>query len=357
MSNRKLIGGMFFGCLILAGMACATFQPVGAPQPTAISAGQGTDPQDEMEYGGSRQEPNPPGELVPAFTISVEVTDYVRGIEAWEMLYQINTLVDRLPEGREYACVRMVVVNDLPGLSREISQYSFYLTGDRHVRYPIAGIVTPKPVLGGELAYGEQMHGWSCYLVPVDEENLMAVVDLTGFTRLDGEFLTYIGLTEDASVSPSDEVYQASSAGRWESAPAVWGEAVATEMWQIRVLDVIRGEEAYKRILEANQFNRQPPEGMEYLMAYVEAAYFGDEDSLGQIDALTFESFGERGERYDTPSVVDPIPALDYELYPGGRTTGWVVVLAGVDEGGMVLVYSPRGVYDQEAVRYLSLEQ
>jgi len=356
MTRRKKVLFVFFSSLILAGMACATFPLVGGSTPTPTPATEGAGTQDEMEYGGSRQDPYPPGELVPAFTISVEVADFVRGIEAWEMLYQINTLTDRLPEGQEYACVRMVVVNDLPGLSRKISQYGFYLTGERHVRYPVAGIVTPKPVLGGELAYGEQIHGWSCYLVPVGEENLMVVVDLPGFSRSDGEFLTYIGLTEDASVTPSDEVYQPGSAGRWESAPAVWGEAVQTEMWEIRVLDVIRGEEAYERILEANQFNRQPPEGMEYLMVFVEAAYYGEGDALGEIDALTFKTFGERGELYAAPSVVDPMPALDYEFYPGGRTAGWVVMLAGVDETGMVLVYSPRGVYEDEAVRYLSLE-
>jgi len=34
-----------------------------------------------------------------------------------------------------------------------------------------------------------------------------------------------------------------------------------------------------------------------------------------------------------------------------------VVVLAGVGEDGIVLVYEPRGVYDQDAARYLSLEK
>ena len=351
---------LFFTGLILAGMACTTFLPTSNPmpianptQPVPVVGGE----MDASTFGGSRQVPFPPGELVPAFTISVEVADWARGLEAWQILSEINTGIDRLPEGREYACVRMIVVNDLRGLPRQISRYGFYLTGDQHVRYPVEDIVTPKPVLGGELAYGEQMRGWSCYLVPVREENLMVVVDLTGFSRSDGEFLTYIGLTEDASVTPAAVEFEVSGAGLNPDSPVEWGQKVATEFWVLRVLDVIRGEEAFEMILEANQFNRQPPEGKEYLMVYVEAAYFGEGDTLGEIDGLAFESFGVRGERYDSPSVVDPQPALDNEFYPGGRVSGWVVVLAGIEEEEMVLVYKPRGVYEDGAERYLSLDK
>jgi hypothetical protein len=44
---------------------------------------------------------------------------------------------------------------------------------------------------------------------------------------------------------------------------------------------------------------------------------------------------------YELPSAVTPNPVLNRWLYPGGETTGWVLLQSAVDETELKAVFEP----------------
>jgi hypothetical protein len=85
-----------------------------------------------------------------------------------------------------------------------------------------------------------------------------------------------------------------------------------------------RGEEAWDRILEANQFNEPPPESMEYLLLYAHVDYLpGASDEALQLDQWDFRIVS-LNQILKPPSVVEPEPMLDLEFFPGASGGGWM---------------------------------
>ena len=56
---------------------------------------------------------------------------------------------------------------------------------------------------------------------------------------------------------------------------------------------------------------------------------------------------------YGPPSIVEPEPALDHTLYPGGSAEGWLIVQSTIAEKGLMLVFEPSSGSDDRW--YLSL--
>jgi hypothetical protein len=101
-----------------------------------------------------------------------------------------------------------------------------------------------------------------------------------------------------------------------------WGQLTDAE---ITLLNVKRGATAWSAIQEANQFNSEPEEGMEYLLAKFRFKVIKTSDdksySLGSYD---FSAISENGVVYDSPFVVLPSPELSGDLYAGATKEGWV---------------------------------
>jgi len=87
-----------------------------------------------------------------------------------------------------------------------------------------------------------------------------------------------------------------------------------------------RGEEAWSRILEANQFNDPPPEGMEYLLVYAHVDYLpGVSDEALLLDEWDFRIVSQNQILKPT-SVVEPDPIFDLEFFPGASDGGWMAL-------------------------------
>ena len=63
--------------------------------------------------------------------------------------------------------------------------------------------------------------------------------------------------------------------GTGRSNPVPLGEVGQAGDWEIQVLEVVRGDDAYNRLIEANQFNDPAPQGMEYAVVNVRVKYNG----------------------------------------------------------------------------------
>ena len=138
------------------------------------------------------------------------------------------------------------------------------------------------------------------------------------------------------------------------SSPAI--SLVTTDDWEITVLEVIRGEEAWNMALATNQFNEAPAEGMEYIVAKVHVRYIGTEDEAAALDGTFFKSTGSASVLYDAPPIVDPEPQLEAYLYPGGEFEGWITVQVAVGETGVMLVFEPWFDFSGDNKRFIALE-
>jgi hypothetical protein len=127
--------------------------------------------------------------------------------------------------------------------------------------------------------------------------------------------------------------------------PAPMSEAVTTAGWEIRVVEVLRGEAALARLEEVSSFNGAPEEpGLEWAVLRIHASRVGDSPEEMRIAKSFFSSAGSDGTLYDRPKITEvtnPEPELDAVLEPGGESEGWITVFAPQGDRGVVLVIQP----------------
>ncbi|SHE89321.1 protein of unknown function [Caldanaerobius fijiensis DSM 17918] len=92
---------------------------------------------------------------------------------------------------------------------------------------------------------------------------------------------------------------------------------------KVTVTDIIRGEEAWKMVENANMFNEPPKDGYEYLLAKIKFELI-DAQNAYDLSQASFKLVSEKGKVYDTPLIVAPDPSIDTSLYKGASHEGWV---------------------------------
>jgi hypothetical protein len=272
----------------------------------------------------------------------IQVLEVLRGADAWSQIEAANMFNEPAPEGQAYLLVKLHVrclYDD--DETHWISESDFGVTGDRLIQYTPAEAVAPEPVLDAELYGGGETEGWAVYLVDAEEKNLMLVVDEV--FNFDAGRRRYIALQPGASVGIPETLYdlKPNELGTARDTPAPLGETVRTANWEITVQETVIGEPAWTQIQAANEFNDPPEEGRQYVLAKVHAHYIGTEERPVNIDEYVFQSTGSAGTLYELPSAVTPNPVLNRWLYPGGETTGWVLLQSAVDETELKAVFEP----------------
>jgi len=308
--------------------------------------------------GMSRSNPAPATNVVSAPNWDVQVLEVVRGDEAWQAIQAANQFNEPPPDGWEYILVKLWVKSTASDSEdHSIGSGDFKITGDRLIRYTSASVVEPDPPLDARLFADGETQGWTAYLVNQAEDSLILIVD--ELWNFDEDRFRFIALDEGTFITVSPELHgiEPSDLGTDRASPAPFGETVTTEDWQVTVLEVVRGDEAWKMVQEANQFNDPPDEGMEYVAARVNVRYINTTDKAETIGGSSFKTVGSANTLYDLPPVVDPEPALDVALFPGGEYEGWVVLQAAQGETGLTLVFEPLFDFSGKNRRFLSLEK
>ncbi len=339
--------------------AAATLTPGSASSPQAeatatATAGPTATP---VPVGAGRSNPIPFGEsgISQDGEWELQVLDVIRGEEAWNQVSAANQFNEPPPPGMEY--VMMNVRVKYTGTSAEeqiINTTVFQSTGDAGVRWPNPFVVTPAPELSAEVFSGGEATGWVVLEAREGEGNLMAIFD--AFLSFEEGDEVYIALQAGAMM-PIVEGRQAApnQLGVDRLNPAPFGEHVITDIWELWVSEVIRGDEAQQRISDAFEFNEAPPEGQEFIMAFVHAHNVQGGASTEEITTFSFASTGANSIIYDHVFVVEPEPPLAYAVYPGGEAAGWVVVVADIGETDMALVFND--LYFSGDTRYLALTE
>ena len=315
------------------------------PQPTSTPT--------PLPIGLSRNYPYPSSKVVSTANWEVQVIETKRGDEAWRDIDAANMFNMAPPEGMEYILVKLHVKNiSTDNDEHSISNCDFSITGNRLINYTcgIAMVVEPEPRLDAKLFTGGEVEGWAGYLISRGENNLILVL---------GENpVQYIALDEGASIKISPDLagIMPTNLGTTRNDPALRTEKVTTQDWELSVIDVVRGDEAWSMIQKANEYNDPPAEGMEYIAVELHARYIGTEEMAERLDAWDFSATGSANVLYDYKYVQEPFPPLYFSYYPGGEHEGWIVVQVAKGETGIILVYKPLTEYSDDNRRYLSLE-
>jgi hypothetical protein len=307
--------------------------------------------------GMSRSNPYPMTELVSAPNWNIQVLEVVRGNDAWNMIQSANMFNDPAPDGMEYVLVKISAESTYTDSDEHsIGTSDFDLTGDKLIRYSTASVVEPDPELDGQLYAGGKTEGWAAFSVSKGESNLILIYDeLFNFEK---DRYRYIALDEGASISIPEELtgITPNELGLTRQNPASSSDIVITDNWQISVNQVVRGDEAWSMAQDANQFNDQPADGMEYIAVNITAKNLSRDDEATNIDGNFFKTTGSANILYSLPFVVDPEPTLDAYLYPGGEYSGWVVLQVQKGETDVMLVFEPTFSFSDDELRFIALE-
>jgi len=110
--------------------------------------------------------------------------------------------------------------------------------------------------------------------------------------------------------------------------------------------------DAWPTIYDANMFNAEPDEGMEYVIVMMRVKNLGDPSKTKRVTSWDFRVVGERGTIYDSSMMLVLDNALSVEFFGGGVAEGRLVLQVMRGEKHLVLIYDSG--LDTEA-RYLSL--
>ncbi len=338
----------------------ATPIPTVTPLPTATPLPTDTPtpaPTATPDPGQSRSNPLPPNAVVQSGDWQVQLLDSKRGEEAAQLIRDANQFNKPAPEGKEYLLVKAHAKSlHTDGQSHRISGGDFKLTGDRLTRYLATGVVPPKPSLQAELFPGGESEGWIAYTIGSNENQLMVEFDQLGNSD---DRPVFIALKPDTAlaVDPSLNALTPTDSGRTHEQPAALNETLITDDWQLTVLEAVRGSKAFEMAQAVNRYNDPPATGMEYLAVRARVKNLNPQDRFVMLDSGLFKSIGDKKVLYNAPAVVDPEPALQAYLYPGGEAEGWVILQIGQGEGQVQIVFDPWLGAGQINRRYIALPE
>ena len=110
---------------------------------------------------------------------------------------------------------------------------------------------------------------------------------------------------------------------------------------EIQTVAVIRGDRAFEILQLVNRFNREPAEGMEYVLVLVRARYVkGPVDATDYFSYEDFRTISGEGLSYVTPYFLWPAqPVLASIMYPGALVQGWTTWQVATDDPNPVLTF------------------
>lgn len=112
---------------------------------------------------------------------------------------------------------------------------------------------------------------------------------------------------------------------------------------ELTLLDVTRGSDALAIALNANQFNTEPAEGKEYLLARFKIrALSSENDAKIDINNSSFTLVSEDGNAYDSFTTISGIQPTLREMYAGGSQEGYACFEVNKDDKYPSIVFLER---------------
>ncbi|CQR51494.1 hypothetical protein [Paenibacillus riograndensis] len=113
---------------------------------------------------------------------------------------------------------------------------------------------------------------------------------------------------------------------------------------QVSITQIIRGDEAWKMISEANSLNSPAKDGYEYILAKANVKIISNKKSTdAAVDVWNgdFKLVSSSGTDYDyLMSIVLPEPNIDAKVYAGSSKEGWVAFQVKKDDPSPVISFA-----------------
>jgi hypothetical protein len=112
---------------------------------------------------------------------------------------------------------------------------------------------------------------------------------------------------------------------------------------KITVLEVVRGEEAWKLIKEASASNKPVPAGYGYVLARIRFEYYARGTPglcIHELRPGQFMACSAEGNDYKAPSVTPPKPEMRRSLRSGESWEGWVAFSVAQHDNKPLMSYS-----------------
>lgn len=145
-------------------------------------------------------------------------------------------------------------------------------------------------------------------------------------------------VSENGEKQETKEEPEESKFGTRKNPVPLGQEVKVGENWNVELIEIV--PDAWSIIKKENQFNEQPEEGHQYVMAKFKITYVGEESGTPWVD-LTIKYIGNDGNTYDSEYVVIPKALSDIgEQFSGASAEGNVDWSVSKDalEGGTILV-------------------
>jgi hypothetical protein len=200
------------------------------------------------------------------------------------------------------------------------------------------------------------------YLVAVGEANLILQVEDLGGSSSASPVFVALDAGASLKVDPALRAIKPTKIGADAREPAALGEKVTTEDFEVTVREMVRGDAAYARLLEANKFNDPPKDGTEYLLAFVEVRSISTKDNTVLVSGSDFYSVIAGAPDVEATalkytSAVEPAPELSFYLYPGGQAAGWVAVAIPKNNPNVRLVFASSFGSNDLNTRYFAINK
>lgn len=304
----------------------------------------------DAQAGTSRKNPIKIGTQISIPGWDVKVIQFLRGADALDVINTADWQAQPLPAGQEYVLAKVFVRNtslDENYHSLGISQ--MFITGDKNVEYgdTIDGWPAPE-FLFEDMFTAEAVEGWVDAVVPVDEHNMMLVLDVDENGVRSTRFFE---LERGASISiPKNLVnLKPTDPGINFTSPAEIGQQLVTPNWVVTIKEAIRGQEA-ESILQTGNSSYSPPEsGDEYLLLNVSVQYINKIDLPFWLGSGSFYAVDSSGFTYNTRWIYLPVESdrtwVGGSVLPGAEVNGWVAVHIPAGSVQPVIAFDPNGEY------------
>ena len=115
------------------------------------------------------------------------------------------------------------------------------------------------------------------------------------------------------------------------------------KMFEISVHGIIRGQRAFQRLLDVNQYNDAPDAGHEWILFRVRVRYLPNQEGTADDFNEEIVVVSSGGSLYDEEGAVEPEPDLaDLVLWPGAEQYGWVAWQVATDDQSPLMLFGSR---------------
>jgi hypothetical protein len=112
---------------------------------------------------------------------------------------------------------------------------------------------------------------------------------------------------------------------------------------KITVMEIVRGEEAWKRIQDADPSNKPSDPGFDYVLAHTKFEYRARGTPglcVHQLVPDQFTAYSANGEDYKAVRIVPPKPEMRKGLKSGEMVEGWLVFMVAQQDKAPLMSYS-----------------